>query len=98
MYIDFKRMYQDVTEDRTMKGKLEKAADQIARLYNHAILELPPPGQPRIGGPRIIRSFQVRNCGTVVNLPRSRETANLWQIHDEPSLHMFGLEQCDGCK
>lgn len=87
---------EDIRLEETMAGRLEKSADNIARLYNEAISERPSPDQPNIKYPPMTRPDWKSDI--VETHPTRWEISNFWEIHDDSSLYMFGIAQCDGCK
>lgn len=95
MFIIFKAEPEDIRLEDTMASQLEKVADNIAELYNSTISELPP-GEPEVKYPSMTR--QDWKSDIVETHPTRWEINNFWEIHDDPSLYMFGIEQCDGCK
>jgi hypothetical protein len=96
MFLLFKDPHQDIALEETMAGKLEKSADNIARYYNEAISERPFPGEPDVEYPAMTRPDWKSDI--VETHPTRWEISNFWEIHDDSSLYMFGIEQCDGCK
>uniref|UniRef100_A0A093VMZ9 Aspartyl/glutamyl-tRNA(Asn/Gln) amidotransferase subunit C n=1 Tax=Talaromyces marneffei PM1 TaxID=1077442 RepID=A0A093VMZ9_TALMA len=93
MFIIFKAEPEDIRLEDTMASQLEKVADNIAELYNSTISELPP-GEPEVKYPSMTR--QDWKSDIVETHPTRWEINNFWEIHDDPSLYMFGIEQCDG--
>lgn len=92
MFILFKDFYEDIESEHTMAGQLEKAADTIVDLYNEAC-ELPS-GEPDVAYPEMI----VSDWNTGTGDDSSWEMKDYWEVHDDPSLHLYGIEESDGCK
>lgn len=78
-----------------MKDNFEERADHIVRLYNNA---LSPLGEADRNCPRMVRLTPSQSSSVVVSHSRRWEFANPWQIKDEPSLYMYGVDQPGGCK
>lgn len=96
MFVLFKSEPSDISEEETAKGQLAKAADGIARLYNEAISQNPPPGESGVRYPTMTRPDW--GADIIETHPTRWEINTSWEIHDESSLYMFGIQQCDGCK
>ncbi|EED22800.1 hypothetical protein TSTA_062870 [Talaromyces stipitatus ATCC 10500] len=84
----------EITTEINARDKLIRAADEIVQLYNEAISGGSPPGEVGVKYPVMIRP----PWGTeiVESYPTRWEINCVWEIHDDRSLYMFGVEQCDG--
>ncbi|GAM34673.1 hypothetical protein TCE0_015r02396 [Talaromyces pinophilus] len=93
VFLVLKSFCQNVAEDGTMKDNFEERADHIVRLYNNA---LSPQGEADRNYPRMVRLTPSQSSSVIVSHSRRWEFANPWQIKDEPTLYMYGIDQSGG--
>lgn len=87
MFLVFKRLNPDIENERTVRGKLERAADHIIRCYSEAIR----------GSNVVYHEMESLKWRNRLRHPILWQTNNSWEVNNDPSLYPVGIAQCNGC-
>lgn len=87
MLLRLRHPIQDVDTQKINQDDLIKVADYIAKYYNSAIQNWSSSGSSGTKYPAITRRSWERQAGE----------PGTWEIHNEPSLYLLGINQCRDC-